>query len=83
MNADIEDGLRDRCVDDPLWAADEIERLRSANGRTLARLHAEIERLEEDARASDKSSTALMITLTITSGLRWATLLIEEEVGHE
>ena len=31
MNAsyDYEDGLRDHCVDDPLWAADEIERLRA------------------------------------------------------
>ena len=27
-NYDYEDGLRDHCVDDPLWAADEIERLR-------------------------------------------------------
>ena len=42
MNADgTEDGLRDRCVDDPLWAADEIVRLRAANERTLARLYAE------------------------------------------
>lgn len=25
---DYEDGLRDHCVNDPLWAADEIESLR-------------------------------------------------------
>lgn len=29
---DYEDGLRDRCVNDPLWAADEIEWLRERLG---------------------------------------------------
>lgn len=37
---DYEDGLRDRCVNDPLWAADEIEELRS-----------EIQRLRQDIHA--------------------------------
>lgn len=55
---DYEDGLRDHCVDDPLWAADEIERLRAENARSLkeakptarriGEAHREIERLRAE-----------------------------------
>ena len=68
MSDDPYEDERDRCVYDPLWAHDEIVRLRATQERILTRLRTEADEAGTYGRRE---------------GLLRAIFIVEEEIGHE